>query len=223
MDEMGLSDPSKYSHNPQPDVYVQLFDSLNSLLAKRPLRQQAFLFAHSVDPILPTQPRTAVVGVKHLEDLHLYQVTAAKQTGSGTSSGAAGSAAPASSTAPRVGLVLQPLFSFAGLGYVQSGKPHKKFFQVDASHHFITLGEFTRLVYVYGRPSSDQPTAPQHLVQLSGDDEDEGQQLYGLQTTLVPMPDTEGSGGKITKGKPLLYVLTRHACRQFQLPLVDLA
>lgn len=91
---------------------------------------------------------------------------------------------------------------------------------------------------MYGRPTKDSPTAPQYLLQLTGDDEDEGQQIYGLQTAIVPAPvvtaaasgsathnasdGSAASAGGPVQGKPLLYILTRHACRQFQLPIVTL-
>jgi hypothetical protein len=86
-------------------------------------------------------------------------------------------------------------------------------------------------MYVYGRPSSSCPTAPQYLVQLVGDEEDEGQQIYGLQSAVVPVPagghsandmDATTATAAAVQGKPLLYVLTRHAVRQYQLPLVTL-
>ena len=102
----------------------------------------------------------------------------------------------------------------------------------------MSAAEYTRLLYVYGRPTKESPTAPQYLLQLTGDDEDEGQQIYGLQTAIVPAPpaapaasgfaslnvsgDAASTAGAPVQGKPLLYVLTRHACRQFQLPIVTL-
>jgi hypothetical protein len=283
MDESGLtvSDPSlRRLGCAGPDVFVHLYDTLASLLAKRPLHMQNFLFGHVLDAVPQAQQkkgqsmeRTAIIGVKQLENLVLYEVTAAPQIGEGTpvlaagsvqvqqpkESGASASSASASagdkpssssssssSSSPsvRTGIVLTPRFSFAGLGYVQSGKPHKKFFFADPSCHYIVLAEYTRLVYVYGRPSPRQECAPQYLVQLSGDEEDQGAQIYGAQIALVPLPSSSSSQAAaeqqkqpaaarnaeeekeatalVRPAKPLLYVLTRHGCRQIQLPLVDL-
>jgi hypothetical protein len=278
MDESGLtvSDPSlRRLGCAGPDVFVHLYDTLASLLAKRPLHMQNFLFGHVLDAVPQAQQkkgqsmdRTAIIGVKQLENLVLYEVTAAPQIGEGTpvlaagsvqvlqpkDSGASGAAAAAdkpsssssssSSSSARTGIVLTPRFSFAGLGYVQSGKPHKKFFFADPSCHYIVLAEYTRLVYVYGRPSPRQECAPQYLVQLSGDEEDQGAQIYGAQIALVPLPSSSSSQAAaeqqkqpaaarnaeeekeatalVRPAKPLLYVLTRHGCRQIQLPFVDL-
>jgi len=260
MDDMesglGSIDPAKRGLRPTTDVEVQLFDTLGYLLAKRPLHLQTFLFAHALEPLLPgsAKGRSALVGVKQLDDLHMYEVTAAPQIGEGTAVLAAGnvqpspdasSSASATSAVPRAGIVFTPRFSFAGLGYVQSGKPHKKFFFADPSLSYVVLAEYTKLVYVYGRPPSKatpvaeaaDPTgcsAPQYLVQLSGDEEDQGGQIHGVQMALVPMPALAAASGSVSRNAPqgsaapslpakaLLYVLTRHACRQFQLPLVDL-
>ena len=134
----------KYSLAPQVDVRLQLFDMMGNLLAARPLRQQQFLFAHSVEPVAGGSDRpeqrsgSAVVGVKQHEELLLYGVSAAPQAVDGLVLGAAGSVHP-SSFSGRLGIAMKPLFSFAGLGYVQSGKPYKKFFCEDGTHHFVIL------------------------------------------------------------------------------------
>lgn len=134
----------KYSLTPQVDVRVQLYDMMGNLLAARPLRQQQFLFAHTVEPVAggarPEQRAggSAVVGVKQHEELLLYGVSAAPQAVDGLALGAAGSVHPPSSIG-RLGIAMKPLFSFAGLGYVQSGKPYKKFFCEDGTHHFVIL------------------------------------------------------------------------------------
>ena len=145
MDEMGLADPSKYSLNVVVDVSLSLFDSFGNLLAKRPFKGQSFLFGQVIEPIgagvAPGAKRaTATVAVKQHEELLLYGVSVAPQsTSEGLSLGAAGCVQPCSAESPRLGIVLKPLFSYAGLGYVQSGKQFKKFFQEDGTHHFIIL------------------------------------------------------------------------------------
>ena len=231
MNETGLAidDPSRTSLNRNRDAEVSLFDRMGNLLARRSFKGQQFLFATNHESVSHgTGPgngskASSVVGVKSGEELVLYAVSSAPQsTPEGLSLGAGGCCSPGcSAQTPGLGIVLKPLLSFAGLGYVVSGKPHRKFFLSDAAHSFVMLVEYTRLGYVYGRPSAGSPTAPQYLIQLAGDEEDQGQQMYGCQTVLVPAAGG-GSSEAPVQGKPLLYLLTRHSCRQFQLPLVAL-
>jgi hypothetical protein len=148
MDEMGVTDGSRTSLTPQVDARLQLFDCMGNLLARRTLQGQTFLFAQVMeekDSSDSSKPRV-VVGVKSQEDLLLYGVSAASQpTVEGMSVGAAGSVHTHSSfpAVRRMGIYLKPLFSFAGLGYVQSGKQFKKFFMEDGTHQFIVIAGHT--------------------------------------------------------------------------------
>lgn len=235
MDEMGTNDPSSFSLNPHVDPSVQLFDPLGSLIARRSFKQHAFLFAQ-VNEGAHLARRHTVIGLKQGEEMLLYTAHSASQpTAAGLSLGAAGCVQPLAAGAARLGIVLKPIFSYAGLGYVQSGKQFKKFFMEDGAHQFVVIGEYTKHVYVYGRPSNNSNTAPHFLLQMPHEEDanvDDTRQIFGLQTVIVPVPtgpksdanttDSESAATPAVQGQPLLYVLTRRACRQYRLPIVTL-
>lgn len=269
-DEEGMSEfgtiGSGWSHNPRPEVRLHLFDYMGNLLAVRGLGPDAFLFAQKVGngrAHPSTQAHGSrgigasshVIAVKQHEELVLYGVSAAPQlTSQGLSLGAAGCVHPFVEersadgdedrlpSLPHTGIVLKPIFSFAGLGYVQSGKKYKKFFVEDGTHQYIIIAEFARLVYVYGRAEKDSPSAHHWLLQQPFTDEDDQQHILGMATTIQPIRirasaiDHQTMDGRMTdndndeqhvgtasvQGQPLLYVLTAQTCRRYQLPPVTM-
>jgi hypothetical protein len=235
MDELGIASSGSHSLQPHIDASVQLFDSLGNLLAQRSFKQQTFLFAQ-VNGGAHLKRSHAVVGLKQQEELVLYAVSAApQQTAEGLSLGAAGSVRHSSEpmAVPSIGIVLKPVFSFAGLGYVQGGKPFKKFFLEDGTHQYVILAEYAKHVYVYARPQPKEDTAPHWLLQMPLDEDatgggDEARQIFGLQTVIVTDGDpacadaTMSDATAAVQGQPLLYVLTNGHVRQYRLPVVPL-
>ena len=234
MDELGIASSGSHSLQSHIDASVQLFDSLGNLLAQRSFKQQTFLFAQ-VNGGAHLKHSHAVVGLKQQEELVMYTISAApQQTAEGLSLGAAGSVRHSSEpmAVPSIGIVLKPVFSFAGLGYVQSGKPFKKFFQEDGTHQYVILSEYAKHVYVYARPQPRETSAQHWLLQMPHEEDAEGgedaRQIFGLQTLVVTNADpacadaTMSDATAAVQGLPLLYVLTRGCCRRYGLPIVPL-
>lgn len=235
MNELGATDAAGYSIRSDVDASIQLFDVYGNALASRSLTSHPFLFSHSgVDKQgRPMQ----VVGVKRHDDLILYGVHAAPQVEKeGLSLGAAGSLWPQSDQAmsiPRLGIVLQPLFQFAGLGYVQSGKKFKRFFMADPSTHFVAIAEYARHVFVYERPTATADTTPHYLLPVARREEAEAEaaasdaaqeeEKDGLIIGMATSMQLATTSQQKQQATPTLYVLTRTRCMQVTMPTVALS